>query len=199
MELDLVKLSKTCSYLLRHGAKKEGLTISDDGFVNVNDFIQMLSTKYNFSVTFQDLDILVKQDTKGRFEFGENNSTIRATQGHSKKLGIDSESILTRYIPPQFVIHGTFSKNIPGILKNGLQSKSRTHIHCVEELGQKSGFRPDCDTLVYINTHLAVNDGIKFYKSNNGVVLTSGINNKLDPKYLSIKYLVDSKWVNWGP
>jgi RNA:NAD 2'-phosphotransferase (TPT1/KptA family) len=43
-EGDLVQLSKKLSYLLRHGAVKEGLTISPDGFVSMEDMIS--HTKY---------------------------------------------------------------------------------------------------------------------------------------------------------
>lgn len=33
------RLSKTLSYVLRHGAEKEGITIRQDGFVLVNDLV----------------------------------------------------------------------------------------------------------------------------------------------------------------
>ena len=33
------RLSKTLSYVLRHGAEKEGLPIRPDGFVLVNDLV----------------------------------------------------------------------------------------------------------------------------------------------------------------
>ena len=33
------RLSKTLSYVLRHGAEKEGLPIRPDGFVPVNDLV----------------------------------------------------------------------------------------------------------------------------------------------------------------
>jgi len=33
------------------------------------------------------------------------------------------------------------------------------------------------------NMKKAMEDGIKFYKSNNGVILTNGINNTLENKY----------------
>jgi hypothetical protein len=37
-----VQMSKTLSYLLRHGAEKEKLAIRDDGFVRVRDLVRTL-------------------------------------------------------------------------------------------------------------------------------------------------------------
>jgi 2'-phosphotransferase len=39
-----VQLSKTLSYLLRHGAEKEKLPIRDDGYVRVRDLVRMNSS-----------------------------------------------------------------------------------------------------------------------------------------------------------
>lgn len=38
-----VRISKTLSYILRHGAEKEGLKIRSDGYVRVTDLVCMLS------------------------------------------------------------------------------------------------------------------------------------------------------------
>jgi len=38
-----VQLSKTLSYLLRHGAEKEGLPIRSDGYVKVEDLVRLSS------------------------------------------------------------------------------------------------------------------------------------------------------------
>jgi len=35
--------------------------------------------------------------------------------------------------------------------------------------------RSSCDVLIYIDLEKALEDGIKFYKSENGVVLTEGV------------------------
>jgi 2'-phosphotransferase len=38
-----VKISKTLSYILRHGAAKEGLKLRPDGFVRVEDLVRTTS------------------------------------------------------------------------------------------------------------------------------------------------------------
>jgi RNA:NAD 2'-phosphotransferase (TPT1/KptA family) len=42
-ESSIVKTSKTVSYLLRHGAKKEGLSMRLDGYVKVEDLVLQTS------------------------------------------------------------------------------------------------------------------------------------------------------------
>jgi RNA:NAD 2'-phosphotransferase (TPT1/KptA family) len=36
-----IRISKTLSYLLRHGAEKEGLEIRSDGFMNINTLVNV--------------------------------------------------------------------------------------------------------------------------------------------------------------
>jgi RNA:NAD 2'-phosphotransferase (TPT1/KptA family) len=38
-----VQLSKTLSWLLRHGAKSQGLPMRDDGYVRVKDLVSLAS------------------------------------------------------------------------------------------------------------------------------------------------------------
>jgi 2'-phosphotransferase len=62
---------------------------------------------------------------------------------------------------------------------------SRKHIHFAKSLDAVSGKRSDCNLLVYVDMAKAMDDGIVFYESSNGVILTEGIDGILDPKYLS--------------
>lgn len=56
----------------------------------------------------------------------------------------------------------------------------RNHIHFATGLlgedGVISGMRSTCNVLIYIDLEKALEDGIKFFKSKNGVVLTEGVN-----------------------
>lgn len=49
------RISKTLSYVLRHGAEKEGITIRPDGFVLVNDLVGkslLLTRRYPQPILF---------------------------------------------------------------------------------------------------------------------------------------------------
>jgi 2'-phosphotransferase len=123
---------------------------------------------------------------------------IRANQGHSIK--VDVEGLLTPITAeagnvPETVVHGTNESAWHLILKSGgLRRMGRNHIHfasglpvgfeslaidtaCTEEKEAApviSGMRKNSTVLVYIDIKAALEAGIKFYISDNGVILTEG-------------------------
>lgn len=122
---------------------------------------------------------------------------IRANQGHSIK--VDAEGLLTPITEeagnvPEVVVHGTDEPAWKLILKSGgLRKMGRNHIHFAAGLpkGFKiqdstasaeekeaqpviSGMRKSSTILVYIDIKKAMEAGIKFFVSENGVILTEG-------------------------
>ncbi|KAH3947572.1 2'-phosphotransferase [Parastagonospora nodorum] len=123
---------------------------------------------------------------------------IRANQGHSIK--VDVEGLLTPVTVeagnvPDTVVHGTDEPAWRLILKSGgLRRMGRNHIHFASGLpaGFKSlaidtasteekeaapvisGMRKNSSILVYIDIQAALAANIKFYISENGVILTEG-------------------------
>mmetsp|Transcript_7454 Transcript_7454/g.13012 ORF Transcript_7454/g.13012 Transcript_7454/m.13012 type:complete len:117 (-) Transcript_7454:102-452(-) len=63
----------------------------------------------------------------------------------------------------------------------------RNHIHFAPGLpgngGVISGMRKSCDVHIYINGSLCAQDGIQFYKSDNGVILTPGVDDEYEHEY----------------
>src|SRR3990170_1485258 len=141
-------MSKYLSYLLRHGAVKEGLDIDKEGFVKVTELLEFLINK-------------------------ENNFYIRASQGHSI-VTVMEDAMVPIIDPNQYpeVIHGTFRKNLKSILDTGLSKMARNHIHFANGLSATSGIRKNTNVLIYMNMDLALSEGIKFFISDNGVILT---------------------------
>lgn len=123
---------------------------------------------------------------------------IRANQGHSIKL--ESEGLLTPVLVadiPAMVVHGTTHAAWPLIVASkGLRPMTRTHIHFATGLpasfsannvdmssdgadlstpaAVKSGMRDSSSVLIFINVHKALDAGIKFWRSDNDVILTEG-------------------------
>ena len=60
---------------------------------------------------------------------------------------------------------------------------ARNHIHLGQGLNAQSGMRKSCDLIIEIDVEKAMNDGIQFFRSENGVILTSGIDGYLHKKY----------------
>lgn len=80
------KLSRTLSWLLRHAAVKEGLTLSSNGFIPVSEILNHKNLRGKFSA--EDVEFVVKTDNKQRFTLRKNNNLleIRANQGHSLQV-----------------------------------------------------------------------------------------------------------------
>ncbi|KAG5890817.1 hypothetical protein JTB14_008258 [Gonioctena quinquepunctata] len=76
-------LSKCLSWLLRHGALKEGLHIGTDGYINAGDLLNHKSLKDEF--TLEDIKTIVKVNDKQRFSLRYNDGILQicANQGHS--------------------------------------------------------------------------------------------------------------------
>jgi len=91
--------------------------------------------------------------------------------------------------PVELCVHGTYAKFINSIKETGLNKMSRTHIHLAtgfpDDLQVISGARDSSNVFIVIDMKKAMEDGIEFYCSTNGVILTSGINGILEPKYFT--------------
>ncbi|KAM7202111.1 RNA 2'-phosphotransferase, Tpt1 / KptA family domain containing protein [Naviculisporaceae sp. PSN 640] len=129
---------------------------------------------------------------------------IRANQGHSIKL--ESENLLKPIslptdgdgdgallpegsVPvPETVVHGTYFAFWKSIVDSGgLKPMGRNHVHCSiglpeDEKGVISGMRKDAELLVYVDVEKSIREaGMKWWMSENGVVLTEGDENGLVP------------------
>ena len=172
-----IEISKSLSYILRHGALELGLNIDEGGWVSIEEILSLKQLKH---VSLEQIEKIVEENDKKRFEL--ENFKIRAVQGHSKYVGekINEEELLEEIIEPlEKCIHGT-TKNAWELIKNsGLNKMNRMHIHF--SIGEPddenviSGMRNSSQILIYIDMEKAMKNGIKFYKSKNNVILTSEI------------------------
>ncbi|KAI9366710.1 KptA family-domain-containing protein [Zopfochytrium polystomum] len=179
-----VKFSKALSWLLRHGAVKEGVPIRPDGFVLVSDLLQ--HPKFR-GKNLSDVQAAVRDSDKQRYQLasevdaatGETVWMIKANQGHSIEVEVELEEVTDAAEIPT-VLHGTSRSALPMILREGLSKMRRNHIHFAVgkpgESGVISGMRKSSEVIIYVDARRAMNAGIKFYRSPNNVVLSSGIN-----------------------
>ncbi|XP_028816387.1 tRNA 2'-phosphotransferase 1 [Denticeps clupeoides] len=176
-----VRLSKSLSYVLRHGAHKMGLNMSSDGFLSVDD---LLAHPQFRCFTPEDVERVVVTNNKQRFKLGTHPDTgrmqIRANQGHSVPVAdLELRAILPDAPDtPKEAVHGSYLKYWTSIRSQGLSRMSREHIHLAPGLpgdnGVISGMRQNCDLAIYIDVCKAISDGILFFWSENGVILTPG-------------------------
>ncbi|KAJ1952526.1 tRNA 2'-phosphotransferase [Dipsacomyces acuminosporus] len=173
-----VKLSKFLSYVLRHGATKEGLELREDGSILLSELMKHRKLQ---STTFAQIRHVVDTNDKKRYTlFQEANEWyIRATQGHSIKIREPPLAKLTKETMPKEIIHGTSKSKIQLIQETGLSRMDRTHIHFATGLANDekviSGMRKNSSAFIYIDIEKALSDGIEFFISENGVVLSNGL------------------------
>ena len=177
-----IVLSKKLSYLLRHGAMKEGLNIKPNGFVVVDE---LLSKLYHY--TIDDIKRVVENNNKQRFTLDTFNGIleIKANQGHS--IPKISELTLKVLDSAEFdVIHGTYFKYWTTIKADGLSRMKRNHIHFAKGLYFINGLRQNAELFIYINFEKAKKDSLIFLESENGVILCAGnLKGFIETKYFS--------------
>lgn len=188
-------ISKTMSLLLRHNPDNK-LNIQNDGFVLLDELINILNSDYKKELKLKDdidrevIKLIVEENNKQRFTI--TNSKIRANQGHSievKDLTL-YEIILDDINNGKYknVIHGTTKQNYELINQTGeLNKMSRQHIHLANGISATSGIRKNCQVIIGINTEKYLKDSNKLYESSNGVILTEG---PISKKYFSkVEYI----------
>ncbi|CAB1451073.1 unnamed protein product [Pleuronectes platessa] len=188
-----VRLSKSMTYALRHGASQMGLQMRADGFL----FVEELLAHPQFrSYSLEDIERVVVTDDKQRFKLRshpeDGRMEIRANQGHSVQVrDLELKPVLPGSSDyPAEAVHGSYLSKWSSIQQQGLSRMKRTHIHLATGLpgedGVISGMRTNCDLAVFIDVPKALADGIEFFWSENGVLLTAGdAEGKLLPKYFS--------------
>lgn len=162
------KISKYISLILRYKPEEIGLKLDEHGYLSVLDLIEGLNKSYE-EFSMNDLERIVREDSKGRYSFNEDKSKIRANQVHSIKVDLGLEEIK----PPKVLYHGTGRKYLESILKNGLIKKERNYVHLSKDIETASvvGKRHGDLVILEVDSESMFKDGIKFYLSKNNVCL----------------------------
>lgn len=177
-----VRISKCLSYLLRHGAIKEKLAIDSLGNVLVEDILMHNRLKTH-RCTIEDIRRVVRENNKQRFKLHEDKDGklyISANQGHS--IAVDDQNLvkLSEKDIPLDIFHGTYKAKLETIKAQGLSKMNRNHIHLTNN---REYVRKSCNILIYIDVKKCMDDGMVFYKSDNNVYLTSGIDGIIPCSY----------------
>lgn len=107
---------------------------------------------------------------------------------------VEEEGLLEAITDPSTVpvcVHGTYRRFIDVIRSTGLNKMARNHIHMAIDLPGSgtvvSGARASVEVLVFVDIRQAMADGIPFYRSTNGVILSPGLGStgSIPPKYFA--------------
>src|SRR5258708_29621868 len=123
-EKETIRTSKFLSLILRHEPERVGLKLGEAGWVGVEELLQAVNS-HGVTLTLDQLKHIVATSDKKRFAFSDDGQRIRASQGHSIEVDLQYPP----QTPPEVLYHGTATRFLDGIRKNGLQRMARHDVH----------------------------------------------------------------------
>jgi len=171
-EKDTVRTSKFLSLVLRHKPELIGLELDPNGWASVPELVHKCTLSGN-TMTFEMLEHVVETNPKKRFAFNDDQTLIRASQGHSVAIDL---GLLPR-TPPEILYHGTAYSSLDAILENGLKKQSRQHVHLSadKETAVKVGSRHGKPVVLEVAALGMSREGFEFFLSENEVWLVDAV------------------------
>lgn len=172
--INLVQLSKTMAFALRHHPEQFGLFLDDEGWVPVNDLLFALRQQHSDwqRLSAEDFAAVIAQSEKQRYEM--RNGMIRAYYGHSTPQKIERKPT----VPPKVLFHGTTPQAASRIRIEGLKTMRRQHVHLSEDIDtarQVALRRTQRPVILKIRAGDAYEQGIPFYLGNDKVWLSESL------------------------
>ena len=166
-----VRLSKLLSGLLRHYPWEIGINIDRNGWVNIDDLVYGIKTRWRNKelyqwVTKEHIIAIAKLDPKGRFEIKGN--LIRARYGHSIDVRINYEIYY-----PDTLYHGTSIDKLKSILRDGLKPMKRCFVHATTSIENalETGRRHGKPVVLRIDVDCLKKHSIPVYKATKDIYL----------------------------
>lgn len=181
--MSLKNLSVYISYLLRHHPEDAKLDMDDAGWVSVSQLIDGINQYSEHEINYDRLKQIVKEDEKSRYRFNEDETKIKACQGHSIEWVVPE---LTYMTPPDVLYHGTTAEALEKILQSGVISKMKrhaVHMQASQEKAWQSATRWRKEpVLLKIDAKSMAMEGFAFGKSDNDIWCTESV---------PVKYILD--------
>ena len=162
-------------HLLRQGAIENNMNIEKDGYIKLDEVIQFLKIDIN------KIQEIITKDKIDRFNIKEENGQffIRANKGHLFPIFTGELKEIKSY---PFCFYATDKLGLKYIKKNGLKPTNFKYVFFITET---SMVKKGAYIWLELNILKAKAAGIKFYKSDNGIIFTESI---IEFKYLRMIY-----------
>jgi len=175
--MNTIKLSKLVSYILRHKPEDYGITLDDEGWVDIPVLINQITDRHKIfaEIDKDTFEQITRQSGKQRFEITGNR--IRAFYGHS----IEAKIVREKCCPPDVLYHGTPTDTAALILEDGLKAMNRQNVHMSsdEKTAEIVAKRWHCDYLILkVDAKRAFDEGLNFYEGNENIWLADFIPNQ---------------------
>jgi putative RNA 2'-phosphotransferase len=171
-EKNMVRLSKRMSSWLRHHPESIGLEMDGAGWVRVDELLTKAAA-HGQAFSRSQLDEVVAENNKRRFEFDETGTAIRARQGHSVPVNLGYETAE----PPEVLYHGTAQATLTLIWRDGLRPMKRhaVHLSLETDTAVKVGSRHGRPAVLAVAAGRMHAEGYEFFVTGNGVWLTDAV------------------------
>jgi len=171
-EKETIRTSKFLSLVLRHEPESVGLKLGDAGWIGVEELLQAVN-QHGTPLTLDQLKHVVATSDKKRFAFSDDGLRIRASQGHSVEVDLQYEP----QTPPDLLYHGTATRFLDSIRKEGLKRMERHHVHLSAEtkVTLQVGARHGRPVLLTIRAGEMTRAGHVFFRSANVVWLVDQV------------------------
>lgn len=164
----LNKTSKFLSYVLRHKPSAIGLQLDNFGWALISELIDKAEKDIMLNQLL--IEKITSTNNKKRFQISDDGLYIRANQGHSIKVDLQ----LIAKIPPTKLFHGTATRFLESIQKQGLKSGQRHHVHLSVNIDTaiSVGRRHGNPIILEVDAGTMHQQGYAFFLSNNNIWLT---------------------------
>ena len=171
-EHHLINISKYLSKHLRHAPDKIGIQLEAGGWVDVETLLAAID-RHGFKMTYAELAQVVATNNKQRFAFDATGTKIRANQGHSVDIDLELEAVS----PPAMLYHGTATRFLASIMRDGLLKMRRHHVHLSADVAtaHNVGSRHGTPMILQIDARGMADAGFTFWRSANGVWLVNHV------------------------
>ncbi len=170
-------LSVKISGYLRHRPEAIGIDVDEHGWASTEQLIDGVNKLGKFRIDMDILREIVKTDNKGRYRFNDDQTKIKACQGHSIPWVIPEMEYRE---PPEFLYHGTTAEALEKIRASGAVMKMKRHAVHMQQSREKAWqsacrWRNGTPVLLKIDAKRYYEDGAQFGITENEVWCTESV------------------------
>lgn len=175
-----MRASKFLALVLRHDPGRIGIELDSAGWVPVDTLLTALK-RHGRGLSRERLDRVVAAPGKKRYEYDESRALIRASQGHSVAVELGYDPVE----PPAVLYHGTATRFLDAIFREGIKRSKRHHVHLSRDMetAVSVGTRHGKPVVLSVDAARMTAERHVFYLSSNGVWLTEHV----APTYLAVE------------
>lgn len=168
---ELEEIGRLMAGILRHFPERFGLQMDDQGWVDIRRFSDAMKArrrKYHWLRTHH-IRAIIDTDPKGRYQY--NESSLRATYGHSIDLDMD---LPTNNIPIELYYPVT-PEEIDIILETGLKPSDRKMVHLsksAQNAWEAGSHRVDDPLILIVDAEGAIESGTVIKRAGKTVYVT---------------------------